>query len=168
MHFTASAEYPAPPADVADLFADPAFVDHKIAASGATNASKDITGDPAGAFTVTTTRTMPADLVPAQYRKFVSGGVTLTLTEAWRAPSPDGTRQGDLTLKIAGLPASAHGTCTLKPVRADASRLTYDGDVKVSIPLFGGKIEQAAVRAVGQVVQVERDIAVEWLQDRSS
>ena len=87
MHFNASTDYPASAAAVAELFANPDFVDAKIAASGASEGKKGITGSPAGAFSVATTRTMPSDIIPAQYRKFVPGGVTLTLTEAWGAPS---------------------------------------------------------------------------------
>lgn len=166
MHFNASTEYPASAAAVAELFANPDFVDAKIVASGASEGKKEITGSPAGAFSVATTRTMPSDIIPAQYRKFVPGGVTLTLTEAWGAPTADGSREGKLTLKIAGVPASAEGTCTLTAVSEEVATLTYDGDVNVSIPLFGGKIERAAVNAVERVMRLERDVAVEWLARR--
>src|SRR5690625_149267 len=111
MHFNASTEYPASAAAVAELFANPDFVDAKIVASGASEGKKEITGSPAGAFSVATTRTMPSDIIPAQYRKFVPGGVTLTLTEAWQAPSADGSREGKLTLKIAGVPEIGRASC---------------------------------------------------------
>lgn len=163
MHFNATAEYPASAERVAELLTNPDFVDAKITASGATEGSKEITGDPAGAFTIETTRTMPAELVPAQFRKFLSGGVVLTLVEEWGAPGAGGRREGNLSLKIAGVPASAKGTCTLENTGPGASRLTYDGDVKVSIPIFGAKIERVAVGAVEQVMGLERDVAAEWL-----
>src|SRR5699024_11482576 len=82
------------------------------------------------------------------------------------APTADGSREGKLTLKIAGVPASAEGTCTLTAVSEESSTLTYDGDVNVSIPLFGGKIERAAVNAVERVMRLERDVDVEWLARR--
>lgn len=164
MHFHATAEYPASADQVAKLFTNPDFVDAKIAASRATDGRKKITGDASGPFTVETTRTMPKDLIPAQFQKFLPGGVVLTLVEQWGAPAADGTRSGELSLKIAGVPASATGTCTLANTGDDASRLTYDGDVKVSIPMFGAKIERTAVGAVEQVMELERNVAVEWLQ----
>jgi|SRR5690625_1223027 len=164
MRFHATADYPATAHEVAGLFADPDFVDAKIAASRATEGSKEITGDPEGAFTVTTTRTMPPDLAPAQYRKFLpGGGVRLTLIEAWQAPDGQGNRRGELTMKIAGAPASASGQCRLENSGAGASRLTYEGEINVSIPLIGPRVEQAAVETVEQVMAAERAIAAQWL-----
>lgn len=163
MHFNASATYPADPAAVAQLFANPDFVDAKIAASGARDSVKEVSGDPAAAFTVTTTRTLPAEVVPPQYRRFVSGGVTLTLTEAWAAPRGDGSRGGDLHLTIAGAPASATGTCSLDPAGEDGAVLAYEGEVTVSIPLFGAKVERAAVSALEHVMALEREVASSWL-----
>lgn len=163
MHFNATAEYPAPAEKVAELFANPEFIDAKIAASRATEGTKKITGDPSGSFTVETRRTLPAELVPEQYRKFLPGGVVLTLVEEWGASDANGDRSGVLGLKIAGAPASATGSCTLTNTGTGASRLTYDGDVKVSIPMFGAKIEKMAVGALEQIMSVERDVAVTWL-----
>lgn len=163
MHFNATATYPASVSQVAELFTNPEFVDAKIVASRATDGKKSITGDAAGAFTVETTRTMPKDLAPAQFQSFLPGGVTLILTEAWAAPDANGNRSGNITLKIAGLPASAQGTCTLENTASDAATLTYDGDVKVSIPIVGSKIERIAVGALEDVMRLERDVAATWL-----
>lgn len=163
MHFNASVDYPGSAADVAQLFTDPEFIDAKIAASGASDGKKAVDGSASDAFKVETTRTMPADLIPAQFQKFLPGGVVLTLVEDWGAPEPDGSRSGELSLKIAGVPASATGTCTLAATGASSSRLTYDGDVKVSIPIFGSKVERIAVDTVEKVMAMERDVAAEWL-----
>ncbi len=163
MHFTATAEYPASAQKVAELFTNPDFVDAKITASRATEGKKTITGDATGAFTVETTRTMPKDLVPAKYQRFLPGGIVLTLLEQWGPPSVDGSREGELSLKIAGVPASASGSCRLQSTGADTSTLTYDGEVKVSIPMFGSKVEKIAVGAVEDVMALERDVAAQWL-----
>lgn len=163
MHFNATATYPASASAVAELFTNPDFVDAKIAASKATDGKKSITGDASGAFTVKTTRTMPKDLIPSQFQKFLPGGVVLTLVEAWQAADADGNRNGEISLKIAGVPASASGTCSLVNDGDDSCVLTYDGDVKVSIPMFGSKIEKIAVGAVEDIMGLERDVAAEWL-----
>src|SRR5699024_8502936 len=121
MHFNATTEYPAPADRVAELFTNPDFVDAKIVASQATDGKQEITGDASGPFTVETTRTMPKDLIPAQFQRFLPGGVVLTLIEQWGAPAGDGSRSGELSLKIAGVPASAAGTCTLASTGANSS-----------------------------------------------
>lgn len=163
MHFNATADYPASADRVAELFTDPEFVDAKITASRATDGKKTITGGASAEFSIETTRTMPKDLIPSQFQKFLPGGVVLTLVEAWGAPAADGRREGTLALKIAGVPAEATGTCVLENTGPDTSRLTYDGDVKVSIPMFGSRIEKIAVEAVEQVMGLERDVAATWL-----
>ncbi len=164
MHFNATATYPAPASKVAELFTNPEFIDAKIVASRATDGEKTITGDASGTFTVETTRTMPKELVPAQFQKFLPSGITLTLVEAWGEPDADCNRSGDISLKIAGLPASAAGTCTLENSGDGASTLTYDGDVEVKIPIFGSKVEKLAVDALEDVMRLERDLATTWLE----
>ncbi|QGH70245.1 DUF2505 domain-containing protein [Pseudactinotalea sp. HY158] len=162
MRFDATITYPAPADRVAAMLADPEYVRRKVAASGATNPSQDITGDAGGDFTVSTTRTMPADLIPERYRKFVPGGVTMTFVETWSVPASDGARTGTLTLTIAGAPAKAAGTSTLRPT-GQGCELSYTGDVKVRLPIVGASIESAAVRAVERAMSVEREVGLEWL-----
>lgn len=164
MHFLATAAYPASAADVAQLFSTPEFVDAQIVASRASEGKKTLTGSAPGAFTVETVRTMPPDMVPSQFRSFVSSGIVLTMKESWQEARADGHRTGTIEVSISGVPARAQGTCTLSPSGADSCELTYEGDLRVSVPLFGGKIEKSAVGAVKQVMELERDLAVDWLK----
>lgn len=162
MRFDATLTYPASPERVSAMLADPEYVRRKVAASGATTASQEVTGDATGSFTVTTTRTMPAHMIPERYRGFARGGVTMTFVEAWSAPEPDGARTGTLTLTIAGAPAKAAGTSRLRPTR-EGCELTYAGDVKVRLPLVGQSIETAAVRSVDKAMAIEHEVGMEWL-----
>lgn len=162
MRFDAETTYPATAQRVGEMLADPEYVRRKVAASGATSVREQVDGDAAGSFVVTTTRTLPPEVVPERYRRFVPGGVTLTFVESWSAPAADGARTGTLTLTIAGAPAKASGTSRLVPT-ATGTRLTYAGDVAVRIPIVGSSIENAAVRAVDRALAVERDVGLDWL-----
>ncbi len=162
MRFDAEITYPAGADRVGAMLADPEYVRRKVAASGATSASQQVEGEASGSFTVTTTRTMPAEVVPERYRRLVPGGVTLTFVENWSAPADEGARTGTLTLTIAGAPAKATGTSRLEPT-STGSRLTYRGDVTVRVPIVGPSIEKAAVGAVDRVMTVEREVGLDWL-----
>lgn len=164
MRFTASIDYPADPATVAEMLADDAFVADKIRASRASEGSHEVVRDGAG-FTVTTRRLMPAELVPEKFRSFVRGGIDVRTVEAWQAPAADGSRTATLALEIAGMPVKVTGTMNLAP-GGQGTVQTFDGDVKASVPLVGGTIERAAVGAVEKVVDVERRVGMEHLARR--
>jgi hypothetical protein len=68
-----------------------------------------------------------------------------------------------VVVEISGAPVRLTGTVTLSPDGTDGSRITYDGDLKASVPLFGSAIEQAAVGAVRSALQAEQDAGARWL-----
>ena len=69
--------------------------------------SFNLDGDPAGEYTITTERTIPADRVPDIAKKFVSNGVGMTQTDKVSAPAADGTRTVNTEVKVSGMPVSA-------------------------------------------------------------
>lgn len=161
MHFSATIDYPADVETVAAMLGDEAFVEEKIRASRAVDASQQIVRD-GQAFTVTTRRVMPVELVPARFRSFAGKGVEVRMVEAWQAPGPDGARRGTLSVDLAGLPVRVTGSMALTPSGAGCVQ-TYAGEVKASVPIVGGPIERAAVGAVQKVVDVERRLGLEHL-----
>ena len=54
------------------------------------------------------------------------------------------------------------GTVTLSP-DGDGTVERYAGEVKASVPLFGGAIEQAAAEAVRAALAAEESAGREWL-----
>jgi len=143
----------------AHLLADVDFVRETVRAAGASDEQVDVTGSPAGPFTVTSRRSLPADQIPAHLRGFVGSRIDVRQVEAWEAAADDGSRSGTVVVDIAGAPVRLTGRATLDPAGPGASRLTYDGELKAAIPLFGSAVEQAAASAIRRSLVVLGDVA---------
>ena len=165
MHVRVELRYAAAASDVARMLADVGYARARIEAGGATVVAADVTGTPDAAFTVTTRRSVPTDQIPAHARSFVGSTLEVRQVEAWEAPEPTGSRRGSVVVEISGVPVRLTGTVDLEPdgTDADAAVLTYDGDLKASIPLFAAAVEQAAAGAVRSALQAEQDAGVRWL-----
>lgn len=88
---------------------------------------------------VTIVRSMPADL-PDFVKKLTGPTVKVKQTEKWSQKS-DGSRVADVKVSIVGQPAEMLGTAALEDDGKGGTVFTVKGDVKVSIPLLGRKIE---------------------------
>jgi hypothetical protein len=75
--------------------------------------------------------------------------------EAWGAPDADGTRRAKLTMKVAGQPAGFDGTATLRNAGKGAE-FTVSGEVKVSVPFVGKKVEPVIAKAV--ISSIKHDV----------
>lgn len=164
MEFTASLEFDAVTTVVAEMFATREFVLAKIRLSGATSGDADVLGTSAGAFTVTSRRTMPTTDIPSSYRSLIGQSLEIRQVEAWEQNGRDGARRGTLALEITGAPVRVTGTMLLTPASAGRSIQRLSGDVRASIPLFGKAIEKAVAESVHRAVDVERRAAAEWLR----
>ena len=51
------------------------------------------------------------------------------------------------------------GRTSLTPTAAGSTTVTYDGDLRATVPLFGSAIEQATAGAVRSALEVEQDVA---------
>jgi len=157
--------YRADVSTVAAMLSDPAYGRARVAAGGATATHVDILGSVDGAFTITTRRSMPTDQIPANIRAFVGASLEVRQIEAWEAPGDDG-RRGTVVVEIAGAPVRLTGTTSLVQDGLDASVLTYAGEVKAGVPLFGAAIEEAAARAVRTALEAEQQSGTDWLEGR--
>ena len=145
------------------MLADPTYARTRVEASGATVEQADVTGRADGAFTVTTRRSVPTDQIPAQARSFVGSTLEVRQVEAWEATEPGAPRPGTVVVEISGVPVRLTGTVSLEPDGAGHTTLTYDGDLKASIPLFASAVENAAAGAVRSALEAEQDAGARWL-----
>jgi hypothetical protein len=178
VHLSVELRYPASVRTVGAMLADESFVRWRAERSGGPGAEVeqvDVTGAAEGAFTVAVRRTLPTDQIPAHVRSFVGGGLEIRQAEAWEAEHA-GVRRGTVSLEIAGAPVRLTGTVRLAPdataaadgtagdgSASNTSVLTYDGEVRASVPLFGGAIEEAAAEAVRTALAAEERAGQEWL-----
>ncbi|MRK01026.1 DUF2505 family protein [Aeromicrobium sp. S22] len=127
------------------LLVDQAFRTDSCANQGASD--YEVTVEPQGdGATVTIARTQPADL-PDFVKKLTGSTVKVRQTEVWSGPDASGNRTADVKVSIVGQPAEMIGTAKLY-AKDDGSEFTVDGDVKVSIPFIGKKIEPEVAKAI--------------------
>jgi hypothetical protein len=165
VHVRVQLRYAAEVPAVATMLADPRYARTRVEASGATVEAADVTGTADGAFTVATRRSVPTDQIPAQARAFVGSTLEVRQVEAWEAAEDDNSRRGSVVVEISGTPVRLTGTATLVADGTD-SVLTYDGELKASLPLFGAAVEQAAAGAVRSALEAEQAAGNRWLAER--
>lgn len=154
MDITATADFTADPNTVFAMLTDPAFLEEVCVAGHAVNHEITVDG----------TRTISRRGLPAPDNLKTFTGSVLTIVEdiTWGAAAADGSRRGDLVLTVDGQPARMTGTVDLAPHGA-GSRVTVNGDLKVSIPLVGKKMEKAAAPAVLEGIRVQEKVGRDWL-----
>lgn len=127
------------------LLADEAFRTESCANQGATDYTVTVEPKGAGA-TVTIVRTQEADM-PDFVKKLTGNTVKVKQTEVWSGPDAEGNRTADVKVSIIGQPAEMIGVAKLFNTDG-GSDFTVAGDVKVSIPFIGKKIEPEVAKAI--------------------
>ncbi|GGM44962.1 DUF2505 domain-containing protein [Promicromonospora citrea] len=171
MQLTVDLTFPATIDDVATMLADESFVRWRAQRStGSVNGvveQADVTGTAEDGFTVVVRRTLPTDIIPVQARPLVGAHLEIRQAEAWEAAS-EGRRTGTVAVEILGAPVRVTGTSILAALPDGDTRLTYTGDVRATVPLFGAVIEEAAVAAVRTTLETEAEAGRDWLAGRRS
>ena len=166
MRLSAEIRYGADPGTVFGMIADPAFQEAKCVATGSLEHEVDVRDDADGGTTIFSRRTMPTDQMPDFVRSFVGATVHLAETQRWAAAAPDGTRAGSITVEIEGVPVRFSASTALT-ADGGGTHQPIEGELKASVPLFGGRIEKAAEPAVRAAIRVEQRTGDEWLATRT-
>jgi hypothetical protein len=101
--------------------------------------------------------------MPDLARKFVGESLKVTQLESWSAPAADGSRQSDISLKVAGAPLDVKAVQRLV-ADGGSTRIELEGTVSSSVPLLGGKIADAAEPMVGKALNIQATQAQAWLE----
>lgn len=151
---------------VARAFADENFARFSSEKVRVQFVSFQLEGDPAGAFSTTTVRTVPADRIPDIAKKIpgVSSGISLTQVDQVSAPAADGSRTIVSEVSVKGVPVSGTATQTLT-AQGESTVASVEGDVKCSIPLVGKKIAAAAEPQIGRVFSALASSAEEFINN---
>lgn len=143
------------------MIVDPEFRAAVCEATRAIDYNVEITEDDDGGARVVVDRTVPAD-VPDMMKKFVGETIGVVQTEEWGPADPDGSRTADLLLEVKGQPATLTGTITLQPSGDGCEELVV-GDLTVSIPFFGKKIEPEIAKGITSAIRAEEKTGQSWL-----
>ena len=161
MKISATFDYAATPHDVFAMLIDEDFQARKCVATGALSHSVSVSAQ-GDRTVIVSNRELPTDGFPDFVKSLVGATLAVTETQDWGPAGPDGTREGRLTVDIAGAPIELSGTLSLAPA-AQGSVETVDGDLKARIPLLGSKIERAAAPAIESAMRAERETGQAWL-----
>ncbi|MGL5857130.1 MAG: DUF2505 domain-containing protein [Angustibacter sp.] len=162
MHFTAAIEYRANVEQVFAMITDQSFQEEVCRRTGALEHTVQISQDHDGGVSITTVRVLPSDPLPDFARRFVGDTLSVRRVDTWGAPSVDGTRRGDLLVEITGAPVRLIGGVALT-TDGELTRVGVTGDLKASVPLVGGKIEQATERPIRMAIAKEQEVGKSWL-----
>lgn len=169
MRITETVSHPCDPARAYEMLTDHDYQVTRAERSGATDQTVHIEVDPEdGTTTVTTQRHLPSTGVPDFARAFVGPTLLLVETVRWGAADADGDREGAMSLELPGLPVSFTGGVHLRSGTtgeggAATTDHVVDGDLEAKLPFFGNKIEELVAGQLRQIVQLEEQVAREWL-----
>ena len=167
MRKTITITYPASPARTAQMLADPAYQEERVSRAGLDNASVDVAQRGQGFVTTIAGSIQPSQL-PSVASRIVRSAVSFTVAESWGEPKDDGSRSGGYDVTLKNTPVKVSATSTMAravDTAGEATTVTVDVDLKVSVPLVGKSIEEKAMSMVGRVVADEERRATAWLAE---
>jgi uncharacterized protein YndB with AHSA1/START domain len=148
--------YDAPLADVYAMLADPAFRQSSATAMGVISADVTITPNGEG-MSVHIDQVQPTEGVPGFAKKFAGETTRAVQTEEWDSPAG-----GTITIETPGKPTSIRGTLALTETGGRTTE-TLDVEVKVKVPLIGGKLESLMAELVTAGMDKEQGAGEAWL-----
>jgi len=105
---------------------------------------------------------VPIDKLPAVVQQLVGANLVVDRTESWRR-ADERHCTGEIAARVAGVPGAITGSMWLRDLADGGSELVVEGEVKVSLPLVGGKIEALAAEQLGGLLAAESEFTSEWL-----
>jgi hypothetical protein len=143
------------------LITDPDFVTRKYEALGGTNIAIDRSEADDGGCEVVTKRTVTVDL-PGFAKRVMTPSNTAVQTEIWSGADDLGNRTSTYHVEIQGMPSKVTGTLILSP-DAGGTKQVIDADVKVSIPLIGGKLEKFGIETGSKDIDAQVEFTIDEL-----
>jgi hypothetical protein len=147
--------YDAPPADVLAMLSDPLFWDKVADATGALSSTATV-GTEGPTTHIVIDQEQAVSGVPSFAKKFVGDSTRAITTQVW-----NGT-EASFKVETPGKPTSISGSATVAEHGA-GSTLTYDLDVKASVPLVGGKLEKLVAELTTAGFDKEQAVGAAWL-----
>jgi hypothetical protein len=155
--------YTASPVEVHAMLTTPEFREAVCLNQRALEHSVEVTPD--GASTrVVISQTQDMDRAPAAARKLVGSSVQIVQREVWHGETAN---RADFAMEIPGKPGHLKGGITLVDNGDGTCDEVFEGEVKVNVPLVGGKLEKFIGDILSRALRREGRVGVTWLQERS-
>jgi hypothetical protein len=157
--FEHRATFSAPASTVHSTLVDRAFLEERLRVLGGKGATLVDHRDGADGVSLRLRQGVAAERLPGAVRAILKGDLVVEREERW---TPDGAATGRAT--ISGVPGEITSRHRLTD-RADGSELVVDAEVRVGIPLVGGKLEGVIAEQVGKLLAAESEFTAKWLAD---
>lgn len=148
--------YDAPASAVWEMLSDPAFRERSCDAMGVLD--RDISIERLGeGMRVHIDQVQPTEGIPSFAKKFAGETTRAVQVEEWSDP-----RHATLEVTTPGKPSHIAGTLTLTESGGRTTE-TFEGEVKVKVPLIGGKLEGLMADLFRAGMDREHGAGVAWL-----
>jgi hypothetical protein len=171
MRFTHELSYDAAPDRVREMLGDPAFRERVCEAMHASRHTVSVDGA-----TVVVDQTQPARGIPSFAKRFVGDEIRIVQRETWsdaatasltlEIPGKPGTFEGTLTLAAGAAGAAGDGAAGAAGAAGDGAAGTVEsvtGEVRVRVPMVGGKLEGLVGDLFRTALQTEQRVGRAWL-----
>lgn len=148
--------YDAPLSAVSAMLADPAFREEVCAFQHVLRADVTV-AEVHGVTEVTIDQVQSADGIPSFAKKIVGDEINIVQSEKWGTPD-----RGAIEVTIPGKPGDMRGTATLTE-SGGVTTETVDLEIKVGIPLVGGKIEGLIADLLTKALKAENTVGRDYL-----
>lgn len=137
------------------------YLEAKLASIGGNNAAllEHASGDSTAKYTLR--QGVSRQHLPGAVQKFLSGDLMIERTETWHKVA-DSRYEGNVAARVKDAPGNISGILRLDDLSAGCE-FSIDGQARVDIPLFGGKIEAAIAEQVVKLMERESRFTAEWL-----
>jgi uncharacterized protein YndB with AHSA1/START domain len=158
MEFRTELSYDASPDEVFAMLSDPAFREQVAEAQEVRSVDVRLTriGD---GFTLINDQVQNTKDLPAIAKKIAGDTTRVVITEDWSSHTA-----GSISITTPGKPTTASGTIRLAP-DGEGTVEIVELDVKVKVPLVGGKLEKLMADTIESGFRVEHTVGRAWLQD---
>ena len=157
MKFRKELAYEADPDDVFEMLSDPAFREKVARAQDVVSVDVKLTTSSNG-FSLVNDQVQKTDDLPAIAKKITGDTTRAVVTEEWSTPT-----EGAISITAPGKPSKAVGTITLEPGPTGTTEIV-ELEVKVKVPLIGGKLEQLMADTIDSGYDVEHRVGEAWLE----
>ena len=157
MRFRHELSYDAGPAEVFEMLADPAFREKVSEALGVVSSEVSIDRREDG-FRLTNDQVQQTEGLPSFAKKFAGETTRAIQVEEWQDAAG-----GSLRIDAPGKPTSIEGTIELLPDGAGTIEVV-ELEIKVKVPLIGGKLEGLVEEQVRKGMDVEHEVGKAWLK----
>ena len=156
MKFRKELTYEADPDDVFAMLSDPAFREKVAHAQDVVSVDVQLTPS-SGGFSLVNDQVQNTKDLPAIAKKIAGDTTRAVVTEEWSTPT-----SGAISITAPGKPSKADGTITLEPDTTGTTEI-IELEVKVKVPLIGGKLEQLMADTIEKGFDVEHQVGQAWL-----